>query len=349
MEGLQLWTERDYFRAVVSGPGIPTSSWIRPGWVWEGERQGAKFPTFMKSIRRQRPPPAPAGFHRAAPETLRRWREDEFRFPPYQYASQFLVSHPTLGQRPLDASERELLLGFGAGHTKTCMSASEAKRSKAAYEDARKSLCGDSYSVLSFAVMASQMCADCMPRMAPAQIVRRFGLAPGATAHPDVEIPLTRWLAYGGSGDPGPAAAHELVKCLALTVNHTGSDVRVNTGQVLGRKAPSHGSVRSWWWQWKHLFKVRWNHESHINYLEMKMILNSLLWKGRDPLKVGLRWLHLEDSMVCLYILSKGRTSSRLLQPLCNKVDALQLGLGCSVLHGHVASDENPTDAASRS
>ena len=74
--------------------------------------QGAKFPTFMKSIRRQRPPPAPAGFHRAAPETLRRWREDEFRFPPYQYASQFMVSHPTLGQRPLDASRAGVTVGI---------------------------------------------------------------------------------------------------------------------------------------------------------------------------------------------------------------------------------------------
>ena len=113
-------------------------------------------------------------------------------------------------------------------------------------------------------------------------------------------------------------------------------------------KRGQHGSVRAWLWQWKHLFKVKWIQPSHINYLEMKMILLTLLWKARSCSGIGKRWLHLEDSMVCLYILSKGRTSSRLLQPLCNKIGALQLFLGVMVLHAHVPSLENPTDAASR-
>ena len=145
-----------------------------------------------------------------------------------------------------------------------------------------------------------------------------------------------------------PGAAQLLVEQLGLMVNHTGADVHVHTGQVMGGKHVAHGSVRAWWWQWKQLFRVRWIHPSHINFLEMKMILNSLLWKARDPSTVNSRWLHLEDSMVCLYILSKGRTSSRLLQPLCNKIGALQLGLGVSVLHAHVGSAENPTDRGSR-
>lgn len=80
----------------------------------------------------------------------------------------------------------------------------------------------------------------------------------------------------------------------------------------------------------------------------MKMVLLSILWKCRDPASVNKRWLHLEDSMVSLLILSKGRTSSALLQPLCNKVGAVQLAMGSYLLHGHVPSDENPTDFASR-
>lgn len=131
-------------------------------------------------------------------------------------------------------------------------------------------------------------------------------------------------------------------------VNHTGADVRVSTGQVLGKKAAAHGSIRSLWWQWKHLFSLRWLHPSHINFLEMQMILNTLLWKARNPKSVGKRWLHVEDSMVCLLILSKGRTSSRLLQPLCNRIGALQLALSSTCLHAHVRSEENPTDEASR-
>ena len=78
------------------------------------------------------------------------------------------------------------------------------------------------------------------------------------------------------------------------------------------------------------------------------MILLTLLWKLRDVSRLNKRWLHLEDSMVCLYILAKGRTSSRLLQPLSKRIGALQLFTGVSVLHGHVTSLENPTDSGSR-
>ena len=126
------------------------------------------------------------------------------------------------------------------------------------------------------------------------------------------------------------------------TVNHTGSDVRISTGEVMGKKALAHASSRALWWQWKHLFKVKWNHESHINFLEMNMILLTLLWKCRDCSKVNKRWLHLEDSMVSLYILSKGRTSSKLLQPLCQQIGAVQLAMGSILLHSHVGSSENP-------
>ena len=158
---------------------------------------------------------------------------------------------------------------------------------------------------------------------------------------------MGRWLAYDNGEDNIQVVPHQLVQCLGLQVNHTGSDVRLLTGEPMTKKG-SHGSMRAWWWQWSHLFKVQWLHPTHINFLEMKKIFLTLLWKGRDPAKINKRWLHLEDSMVCVYILTKGRTSSRLLQPLAKKIGALQLFLGSTVMHGHVGSLENPTDAASR-
>ena len=79
------------------------------------------------------------------------------------------------------------------------------------------------------------------------------------------------------------------------------------------------------------------------------MILHALLWKVRSSRSLNKRWLHLEDSMVCLLILSKGRTSSHLLQPVARQIGALQLAAGAQLLRGHVGSAENPTDAASRS
>ena len=347
MENLSLYTEGDYVRAYVLEGEVSTRQWIRPGWEWPGEAGGlTKLPTFMKSIVRKQPPPYPAGLDKSSPEAVERWKADQFRFPPYQYEERYLMYHRDKAPRVLDSSERELLLGLGPGHTATCRAASVAKSNWQGYEDSRKSLCGDSFAVSSFSIMGAAMCSSWLPRMSPLQIINRLGLVPGASAHPSISVPLGRWLGYGGDGDE----AHDaelLVRQLGLKVNHTGSDVRLLTGEPMSKKG-SHGSLRAWWWEWKHLFKVRWSDHSHINYLEMKMILLTILWKARSPSSVNKRWLHLEDSMVCLYILSKGRTSSRLLQPLCNKIGAVQLFLGVTLLHGHVASLENPTDAGSR-
>eukprot|EP00435_Cladocopium_sp_Y103_P035917 s1405_g9.t1 len=196
MDGLQLWKERDYTRAYASAPPLQEHQWIRPGWSWGGQSD-VKFPTFMKNIKRAVPPPKPAGLERTSEETRARWRADSYRYPPYQYREQFLLHDRSLPSRLLDASERELLLGFGPGHTAACMSASEAKKNKQEYEDVRCSLCGDSFSILSFAIMGACMAAEMVPRMSPATIVQRLGLAPGFSAHPTCIIPMTRWLAYG--------------------------------------------------------------------------------------------------------------------------------------------------------
>lgn len=303
MEGIELWTEMDYFRAYVQAGALQNSQWIRPGWSWNAPA-GTIFPTFMTAIKRTVPPPAPAGLSRTPEASCERWRRDSFRYLPYpyQYKDQFLIEHATEELRLLYSSERDLLLGFGPHHTVPCMSASEAKKNLRAYEDVRCSLCGDSFSIFSFAIMASMMSSELTPRMSPAQILQRLGLAPGCSAHPSVQVPITRWLSYGGDGGQ-PHSLQELCQHLGLSVNHTGADVKINSSLVLGGKHTAHGSARAWWWQWKHLFKVRWLFKSRINFLEMKMILNTVLWKVRDISKLNKRWLHLEDSMVCLYIL----------------------------------------------
>lgn len=348
MEGVRLKAEKEYFRAEISvDTPVEDHQWIRPGWEWPGGKDGTCFATFMKAIKRQRPPPYPAGLERATEAMTTMWAQDQYRYPPYQYHPRFWLTQAGSPPRLLDSSEREILLGFGPGHTDPCQSASVKKRNLQEHEDIRCSLCGDSFSILSFAVMGAVLCQDMLPRMTPEMILNRLGLAPGASVHPSVRVPLTRWLSYGGVPDR-PLAEVELVKQLGLSVNHTGADVRLTSGQILSHKPPNHASVRSWWWQWKQLFNVRWTSSSHINFLEMKMVLLSILWKCRSPTSVNKRWLHLEDSMVSLLILSKGRTSSALLQPLCNKVGAVQLAMGSYLLHGHVPSDENPTDFASR-
>ena len=64
----------------------------------------------------------------------------------------------------------------------------------------------------------------------------------------------------------------------------------------------------------------------------------SACWQGNDQAwqdgDLNKRWLHLEDSVVCLLILSKGRTSSHLLQPLCRQIGAVQLAAGSVLMLG---------------
>ena len=245
MTGIEFWKEREYVRAYVSAEPIDNCQWIRPGWRWDAA-PGTTFPTFMKCIKRVQPPVQPAGLRRASADTRARWASDHYRYPPYQHGPQFLLHCEGQQPRLLDSSVRELLLGFGPAHTASCMSASDMKKSKEVYEDSRCSLCGDSFSILSFGIMASSMCSEMVPRMTPDQMVKRLGLAPGSSAHPEVQGPMSRWLCYGGNTEV-QFTEKEMVQQLGLSVNHTGCDVRIVTGEAMGQKAPSHASVKALW------------------------------------------------------------------------------------------------------
>lgn len=214
-QGLELWTEKEYVRAFVLEGSLSDAQWVTPGWV-RGNSE-AKLPIFMKAIRRSRPPPVPAGIARTSARTRQLWQDDGYRFPPYQYGPDFLFHKANEVDRVANSSERELLLGYGSGHTESARSASEIKQNKAAFEDVRKTLCGDSFAVSSFAIIAGVMAQEFVPRMSPGHIINRLGLAPGTSAHPSMEVPLQRGLAYGAPSGP-PASRLQLVKQLGLTM-----------------------------------------------------------------------------------------------------------------------------------
>ena len=334
----------DYVRVHMAGQSFSLEQWMEPGW---SRTSDVCFPTFMKAIKRRAPPPKPAGLARCDERCLSRWESDSFRYPPYQYKHEYLLSHPSKGLRYLSAEEREMLLGFGWQHTRSAMSASHVKQSPQEFEDKRLSLCGDSFSMLSFGWAISQLCRAWVAPLSPQQIVDRFGLAPGAGLASFVPAPLQRSLGYG-SFPPGANSEATLVQYLARHVNHTGSDVSLALGIPMSRKGQNHASLRADWWQWKILFKTRWQFPAHINYLEMKMVLQAICWRARNANSLNSRWIHLADSMVSNFILSKGRTSSLLLQPLTQQVAAFLLALNSTQLNAHVDSIENPTDEASR-
>lgn len=343
-EGIILEQQEGYVRVHMKGAPLKDSQWIQAG--WRRCRPDLPLATFMKAIRRWRPPPLPAGLVRCDDKTVTRWTSDEFRFAPYQYGENNLLQNESGDLRYASAAERELLLGFGWGHTSFAMSASNQKCDPTAYNDKMLSLCGDSFSILSFGWVVGQMCRTFQSPMSPSHILQRLGLAPGCSIAAGVEVPISRNLNYGPPSDQSTLS--DLTAQISRFVNHTGSDVAISTGTIFNRKAQKHASLRADWWTWRILFCTKWKFFNHINYLEMKMILQALRWRSRSTTAIGCRFLHLGDSMVCNYVLAKGRTSSHLLQPLTREIAAHLLALGSQQFYGHVDSMENPTDNASR-
>ena len=323
----------------------PTSAWLEEECVWEGGHYGVVFPTCLKSIVRQRPPPAPAGLSKCDNDTVLRWQADAFRFPPYQYHEKYLIWHGNRW-RLLSASERELLHGLGFEHTALCWSAGEIKQNPTGFEDARKTLVGDGFNCFTFAYFAAQACMKWIPGITYDMLWDRMGLAPGMCTPLFMRAPLRRSLVY--CEETCHSNISDLHKCLLRRVNHTGSDVRVSSGFITNPKAFPRQSAAAGWWLWRKGFAYRWQHKEHINALELRSLIHALEYRAYHFKEVSTRVFHLTDSYVVMSVVSKGRSSSRILKPLLRRLSALLLSYGLYLVVAHVESTENPTDGASR-
>lgn len=298
---------------------------------------------------RQRPPPRPAGINRCDNDTLARWKSENFKFPPYHYLSQYII---WVGDkwRLADSTERELLLGYGFGHTRLAWSASQIKQSAAKFENTRLSLLGDCFSIYSFVLPAAALCKAFLPRLHYEHLAQRMGLAPGFRAPWRMSAPLKRSLGYGVLGKhtdvnytPGT-----LNRILLTKVNHTGSDIRIASGEVMNPKAHPRQSVEATWWDWEHVYKFKWERKEHINRLELRAIQRAVLYAISHHKLVDARLFHVTDSYVCMSIIGKGRSGSRFLNSILKIINANLLAHGLVLVIGHVESSENPTDHASR-
>ena len=348
LDGLE-FVERDHWTSIkAEAPWPEVSQWISPDTVWPGGDEGHALPTAMKSIKRKRPPPAPAGIDRCDSDTLQRWEADNFRNPPYHYQGRFIFWHHDRW-RLCNASEKELLLGYGWGHTELCYSASDIKSNPEGYQDERLSLLGDSFSLFSFIIPAYGLCTKYLPKLAYTFLARRMGMAPGFCAALQLQAPIQRYLQYGCRERGLLKTLQQLNRILLTRVNHTGSDIKITTGEVFAPRAVPRQSVQADWWNWEHLFTTRWQHSEHINILELRSILLSAKYQILNLHAVDARIFHVTDSFVCLSIVAKGRTGSRRLGRVLKELNAWLLGFGITMVLGHVESSENPTDGASRS
>eukprot|EP00438_Fugacium_kawagutii_P009954 Skav231148 [mRNA] locus=scaffold4611:65775:69738:+ [translate_table: standard] len=253
--GIELIQKHGYVEVSMEAPWPLPSQWLDPESSQSDET--VSYPTCMKAIRRSQPPPRPAGLERCCPDTVRRWESDEFKFPPYQYKPQYLIwCHKKEQYRLLSVQERELLMGLGLDHTSPAFSASRVKQSKLKYEDERLSLIGDSFSVWSFSIFAAASVEPWLGSVHVDKLHARMGLPPGICSQVDHKCPLSREKIYVDAPE-FKASVRELNCFLACRTNHTGSDVRITTGELMNPKKMWRQSVSADWWQWQPGFKVR--------------------------------------------------------------------------------------------
>ena len=95
-------------------------------------------------------------------------------------------------------------------------------------------------------------------------------------------------------------------------------------------------------------FAYKWSRPNHINNLELRSIVHVIEWRVHHLKEIQVRVFHLTDSYVAMSVISKGRSSSKMLQPLLRRLSALLITFGIYLIVSHVESTDNPTDAASR-
>jgi len=175
------------------------------------------------------------------------------------------------------------------------------------------------------------------------QLINRMGLAPGFCCPINRLAPLERRLAYGSCEQTTSVAM--LHSALLRRVNHTGSDVRISSGSIMNPKSYPRQSAAATWWKWNKVFAFKWQQHDH---LETRAIVQAIEWRIRHLREAQVRIFHLTDSYVAMSIISKGRSSARMLKPLLSRLAALLMAFDLYLVISHVESTENPTDHDSR-
>ena len=172
--GDHLWREntldRDHSNSPISHHGPVGYRGLRMAW-----RRGRTPPTNCDEVHQaKKTARIPGRF-----EPLRlgyniyRWTSDDFRFPPYHYQQRFIFWRGN-NWRLCNASEKDLLLGYGWEHTKLCYNASTIKGNPQQHEDERLSLLGEFQCFL-----FRDPCCSTVPSLYPQTSLSPTGVAHG--------------------------------------------------------------------------------------------------------------------------------------------------------------------------
>lgn len=316
----------------------------KEGWMKVTPEQ--PYPTFTTSRPRSNPGRKPAGVQQCSEVELRRWEDDQHRFPPYQYMNKHCLINRMGRFRVPSVEERELMLGFPLGYTSICLPKNQRKSQ--VFEDTRLTLLGNTWAVPVVAWFLQQL-------LSPRGFCRSF--TPQALLdklQPEnnpmlqsrlLRLPIRPLRASGAS-----SGESFLARQLGNLTSMKGEDILLqgpSSDQVKFHRL--RASIPSKLWRWKIIAGWRWsNSKEHINCLEMRAILATLNLRIAHQGLVHQRFIHLTDSLVCLHALTRGRSSSRKLRRTISRINALLLASSCQGVWSYVHTDQNPADKPSR-
>eukprot|EP00438_Fugacium_kawagutii_P011158 Skav227732 [mRNA] locus=scaffold3513:12968:18204:+ [translate_table: standard] len=321
----------------------PLAEVVRTG--WHKVDLTNPFPTFTTARPSAVPGRKPAGIKHCTLSELQRWSDDLHRFPPYQYKQQHCVQNRRGDLRIVDIAERESMMGFPVNYTQHC--SPKSKRTSQECMDIRLTLIGNSWSVpvVSFLLQQFMSRLGLIRALSPQEVMDRFSpLSSGSLQGKLFRLPLNPLPRQAQDASP------ELANKLGNLISVKGEDVMLTTPQdQLFKFHRIRATVPARLWKWRVIAGWKWRSRSeHINALEMRSILTTLRWRIEHQHLVGVLFLHLTDSLVCLHSLSRGRSSSRKLRRILSRINSLILVSGCHPFWGYVQSEQNPADAPSR-
>ena len=305
-------------RSVDLQANVDQKEFLEAGWYLP---PGVRLPTFTTSRPSATPGRRPAGLKNCNPEAKARWSQDDHRYPPYQYKTENCVLHPSKPPRVASILEREVILGFPAHYTEQCLP--KAQRQGSLWEDMRKTLLGNTWSVPVVVILLKQLFErlGVCPTTTIQQVVDRCTPGKGMRLQTVLQRPpVTR-------DRPDCHRDEGLARRLSTLVSTKGEDLLLQgASESLVQHQRLRQTIPARLWKWQEIAGWQWKDKGdHINLLEMRATLTSVKWMLQKRKSWNCRVIHLVDSLVVLHALTRGRSSSRKLRRTLMRINALLL------------------------
>lgn len=321
----------------------PVETWLDVGCSWPQRQQSRRLPTAIRRFKRQTPPQFPSGIELCTPGELDTWRAFSMMLPPHYFRDVNLIVDPKRGNRPPSVREQEVLLGYRAGHTATCVTSSELKHNPGACDMLRFAHLGGTFAPAIVAWLVQHLVVSwdsSFPVVEPSILVSR--------SCGRVSVP--RWAGLELSTSTRGFTIEQLMTLLFVrSAEHRGSDVRMDTGALTRPGIWPRAAVNPDFWNWRTVVKFKWREPGeHISELELRTALSMLKWRLRSARHQGTKFLHLMDSAASIGVLTKKRSSAHVMQRVAAKYALLEIAGHVWSVFGFVRSDVNPADGPSR-